>query len=201
MPLFLLVVGVGVLAAAGARAAAARRDRELAITNAFRTAVHRAAAHLGFRAPPALEDRVHTANGRSDGRAVYVNPAWLLGQLEAHCVDGRCGAAIVTWIAVHELAHHVCGDALVLSELPYRRFMELRSDFLAGWVLGRDGHDVASVERLMRDVARVCGTHPRHEARIIAVRAGAGLSHLPWNAALIARARQLHATALFCPVN
>lgn len=137
----------------------------------FERAVHNAADALGIKAPPVR----HVSGVRARARAgiVEIDFGWLARIHAAYCRDSAaCADEIVTWLATHEVAH-VAGQHRWFGPGASSRGQELLADFAAGWVVARSGLGTRGIERALRHLATVCGTHPTWPSRVAAIHAGA----------------------------
>lgn len=182
MPWFLAIAAVAVTGFVihdANRRAAARFARERALLEPFRAAMQPAAALLGVRMP-----KLVLLWGRDDNATTWpdrigVSRPWLESVVRRHCDDVHCAGSILVGVAAHELAHYVMRDpGNTAVPPPVSRAIELRADFVAGWMLARLGLDAGHFGRVLQELATTCDTHPTWPSRVDALHMG--YRHSAW---------------------
>jgi hypothetical protein len=121
----------------------------------------------------------------------------LLELVEQECRNGFCETTVLFAIAAHEAAHAMFGHRR-LGAGPASCYQELIADFTAGWALARHMQSCDDAARVLGALSSDGTTHPYGESRADVLYAGHGLGHLPFDAALVARQRQLVMHAQIC---
>jgi hypothetical protein len=152
------------------REAARRRQEDEDLRTMLLSHLQLAAQSLNAAVPP-LMITSRVPNAASDGRNIYVNPTWVRYILATCCQGAECRNVVLLAVMVHEMAHHVFGDALQYGQYPH--VLELRADYHAGFVLGRFELTVEDFERALMHMSPCeTDTHPAWPDRVATLRRG-----------------------------